>query len=59
MLPQVTWETENSVISFTKALDILRLTYGTNTPFMKEKLVKLEEARAEAFYKLRVADEDD
>lgn len=42
-----------------KALDILRVTHGTNTSFMKELLFRLEEARAEASYKLKHADEDD
>lgn len=51
-------ETYNSVRSLTKALDILRVTHGINTPFMKELLVKLEEARAEASYKLKPIDED-
>ncbi|GMH00279.1 hypothetical protein Nepgr_002118 [Nepenthes gracilis] len=46
-------DTENSIKSFTKALDILRITHGTNTPFMKELLIKLEEARAEASFKLK------
>ncbi|XP_061357937.1 histone-lysine N-methyltransferase ASHR1 [Gastrolobium bilobum] len=46
-------ETEEAVKSLTKAVDILRITHGTNTPFMKELLMKLEEARAEASsYKL-------
>ncbi|XP_077213980.1 SET domain group 37 isoform X2 [Tasmannia lanceolata] len=36
--------------SLTKAMDILRITHGTSTPFMKELLNKLEEARAEASY---------
>ncbi|XP_068642154.1 histone-lysine N-methyltransferase ASHR1 isoform X2 [Aristolochia californica] len=39
--------------SLTKAADILRITHGSSTPFMKELLGKLEEARAEAAYKLR------
>lgn len=51
-------ETENSVRSLTKALDILRVTHGTNTPFIKELIVKLEEARAEASFKLNSLDED-
>uniref|UniRef100_A0A803M5A2 Uncharacterized protein n=1 Tax=Chenopodium quinoa TaxID=63459 RepID=A0A803M5A2_CHEQI len=51
-------ETANCVRSLTKALDILRLTHGTNTPFMKELLFKLEEALAEASFKLKPLDED-
>lgn len=51
-------ETENSVRSLTKALDILRVTHGTNTPFIKELIVKLEEARAEASFKHNSLDED-
>ncbi|XP_021285132.1 histone-lysine N-methyltransferase ASHR1-like isoform X2 [Herrania umbratica] len=45
-------ETDDAIKSLTKAVDILRITHGTNTPFMKELLMKLEEARAEASYKL-------
>ncbi|KAL1344531.1 hypothetical protein HN51_018419 [Arachis hypogaea] len=44
-------ETEEAVKSLTKAVDILRITHGTNTHFVKELLMKLEEARAEASYK--------
>ncbi|XP_019072106.1 histone-lysine N-methyltransferase ASHR1 isoform X2 [Vitis vinifera] len=44
-------ETEDAVKSLTKAADILQITHGTNTPFMKELLFKLEEARAEASHK--------
>ncbi|XP_021737875.1 histone-lysine N-methyltransferase ASHR1-like isoform X1 [Chenopodium quinoa] len=51
-------ETANCVRSLTKAVDILRLTHGTNTPFIKELLFKLEEARAEASFKLKPLDED-
>ncbi|XP_028757495.1 histone-lysine N-methyltransferase ASHR1 isoform X3 [Neltuma alba] len=43
-------DTEGAVKSLTKAVDVLRITHGTNTPFMKELLMKLEEARAEASY---------
>ena len=42
---------EDALKSFTQAADILRVTHGTSTPFMKELLSKLEEARAEASYK--------
>ncbi|WRX31508.1 SET domain - like 10 [Theobroma cacao] len=45
-------ETDDAIKSLTKAVDILRITHGTNTPFMKELLMKLEEARAEASYTL-------
>ncbi|OMO98267.1 hypothetical protein CCACVL1_04268 [Corchorus capsularis] len=44
-------ETEESIKSLTKAVEILQITHGTNTPFMKELLMKLEEAHAEASYK--------
>ncbi|XLR32740.1 hypothetical protein S83_060640 [Arachis hypogaea] len=44
-------ETEDAVKSLTKAVDILRITHGTNTHFVTELLMKLEEARAEASYK--------
>ncbi|KAK5840316.1 histone-lysine N-methyltransferase ASHR1 [Gossypium arboreum] len=45
-------ETDDAIKLFTKAVDILRITHGTSTPFMKELLMKLEEARAEALFKL-------
>ncbi|CAJ2644253.1 unnamed protein product [Trifolium pratense] len=45
-------DTEEAVKSLTTAVDILRITHGTNTPFVKELLMMLEEARAEALYKL-------
>lgn len=45
-------ETQEAIKSLTKAVDILRITHGTNTPFMKELFGKLEEARAEVSYKL-------
>ncbi|RZR88587.1 hypothetical protein BHM03_00016208 [Ensete ventricosum] len=44
--------TEDALKSFIKAADVLRITHGTRTPFMKELLHKLEEARAEVSYKL-------
>lgn len=50
--------TEDALKSFTNAADILRITHGTSTPFMKELLSKLEEARAEACYKQQSADDD-
>ncbi|KAH6799925.1 SET domain group 37 [Perilla frutescens var. hirtella] len=49
-------ETEAAVRSLTIALDILRVTHGTKTPFMMELASKLEEARAEALYMLRSQD---
>jgi len=45
-------DTDNSIKSLSKAMDILRITHGMNTPFMKELSIKLEEAHAEASYKL-------
>ncbi|KAE8077407.1 hypothetical protein FH972_015974 [Carpinus fangiana] len=50
-------DTESAIKSLSKAVDILRVTHGTNTPFMKELVLKLEEARAEASYKLSSKDE--
>ncbi|KAG5524987.1 hypothetical protein RHGRI_031612 [Rhododendron griersonianum] len=45
-------DTDNAIKSLSKAMDILRITHGMNTPFMKELSIKLEEAHAEASYKL-------
>ncbi|XWS25196.1 hypothetical protein CRYUN_Cryun27aG0049100 [Craigia yunnanensis] len=50
-------ETDDAIKSFTKAVDILRITHGTNTSFMKELLMKLEEAHAEASFKLSSRDD--
>lgn len=50
-------DTEGAVKSLTKAMDVLRITHGTNTPFMKDLLLKLEEARAEASYQQSSKDE--
>ncbi|GAB2235212.1 hypothetical protein Droror1_Dr00027706 [Drosera rotundifolia] len=50
-------DTDNSIRSFTKALDILRITHGSNTPFVKELAYKLDEARAEASHKLMPMDD--
>lgn len=50
-------DTENAIKSLTKAVEILRITHGTNSPFMKELILKLEEAEAEASYKLSSKDE--
>ncbi|XVE95421.1 hypothetical protein REPUB_Repub02eG0095500 [Reevesia pubescens] len=49
-------ETDEALKSFTKAVDILRIRHVTNTPFIKELLMKLEEARAEASFKLSSRD---
>lgn len=43
--------------SLTNAVNVLRFTHGTNTPFMKDLLLKLDEARAEASYKLSSQDQ--
>ncbi|KAK6939821.1 SET domain, partial [Dillenia turbinata] len=51
-------ETDNAIKSFTKAADILRITHGTNTTLVKDLLIKLEEARAEASYKPMAEDEN-
>ncbi|KAG2701046.1 hypothetical protein I3760_06G025100 [Carya illinoinensis] len=50
-------DTDGAIESLTRAVDILKITHGTNTPFIKELLLKLEEARAEASYKLSSKDE--
>ncbi|WJX33104.1 hypothetical protein P8452_21348 [Trifolium repens] len=50
-------DTDEAVKSLTKAVDILRITHGTNTPFLKELLMMLEEARAEASFKLSSKEE--
>ncbi|KAK7857683.1 histone-lysine n-methyltransferase ashr1 [Quercus suber] len=50
-------DTEDAIKSVTKAMDILRITHGTNTPFMRDLLMKLEEAHAEASHKLSCKDE--
>lgn len=44
--------TEDSIKSLTKAVKVLRNTHGESSPFTKELFSKLEEARAEASYKL-------
>lgn len=49
--------TEEAIKSLTRAVDILRNTHGTSTPFMKDLLAKLEEAHAEASYKLSSTDD--
>lgn len=50
-------DTVNAIKSLTKAIDILRVTHGTNTEFVRELVMKLEEARAEASHNLSCADE--
>ncbi|XP_020588099.1 histone-lysine N-methyltransferase ASHR1 [Phalaenopsis equestris] len=49
-------QTEDALKSFTKAVEILRITHGTSTPFMKELFSKLEESRAEDYYCLSAHD---
>ncbi|KAM7507683.1 hypothetical protein LguiA_018136 [Lonicera macranthoides] len=44
--------TKEAIESLAKAADILRISHGTRTTFMKDLFLKLEEARAEASYKL-------
>lgn len=44
-------DTAEAVKSLSQAVDILRITHGTNTHFVKELLMKLDEARFEASYK--------
>ncbi|CAI9108877.1 OLC1v1008578C1 [Oldenlandia corymbosa var. corymbosa] len=44
-------ETLEAIQSFTKALGILSITHGTATSFVKELVLKLEEAHAEASHK--------
>nr|AFK47176.1 unknown [Medicago truncatula] len=43
-------DTEEAIKSLTKAVDILRITHGTKTPFVKELSMMLVEARAEASF---------
>ncbi|KAA8538546.1 hypothetical protein F0562_028154 [Nyssa sinensis] len=50
-------DTGDAIKSLTKAVDILRITHGTNTPFMKDLLSKLEETCAEASYNLSSKDD--
>ncbi|XP_060214207.1 histone-lysine N-methyltransferase ASHR1 isoform X2 [Lycium barbarum] len=52
-------ETEEAYRSLAKAAEILQITHGTNTTFMKELFVKLEEARAELSYKISSKEADD
>ncbi|KAK4761743.1 hypothetical protein SAY87_029627 [Trapa incisa] len=50
--------TDDAVRSLTKVVHILRVTHGhgTTTPFIKELILNLEEARAETSYKLAQSD---
>ncbi|XP_030475693.2 histone-lysine N-methyltransferase ASHR1 [Syzygium oleosum] len=50
-------DTINAIKSLTKAVDILRVTHGTNAEFVRDLMMKLEEARAEASHNLSCADE--
>ncbi|CAH1454231.1 unnamed protein product [Lactuca virosa] len=49
--------TDEAIKSLTQAVDVLRITHGTNTSFMKDLIAKLEEAQAEASYKLSSMDD--
>ncbi|OVA16458.1 SET domain [Macleaya cordata] len=49
-------ETDSAIKSLTKAVDVLRITHGTNTSFVSDLLVRLDEARAEAAHKLSLED---
>nr|XP_043607431.1 histone-lysine N-methyltransferase ASHR1 [Erigeron canadensis] len=49
--------TKEAIKSLTQAVDVLRITHGTTAPFMKDLIAKLEEARAEASYKLLSMDD--
>ncbi|KAJ9567016.1 hypothetical protein OSB04_002982 [Centaurea solstitialis] len=44
--------TKEAIKSLTQAVDVLCITHGTSSPFMKDLIIKLEEARAEASFKL-------
>ncbi|KAI3951624.1 hypothetical protein MKW92_051564 [Papaver armeniacum] len=45
-------DTEDAIKSLTKAVYVLQTTHGTKTAFMRDLLVRLDEARAEAAHKL-------
>lgn len=49
--------TEDALKSLTRAADVLRITHGTNSQFMKELFGKLEEARAEVSFRLSPGNE--
>ncbi|KAF7095221.1 hypothetical protein CFC21_097442 [Triticum aestivum] len=49
--------TEDALKSLTRAADVLRITHGTQSQFMKELFGKLEEARAEVSFRLSSGDE--
>jgi [histone H3]-lysine4/36 N-trimethyltransferase SMYD len=44
--------TEDALKSLTRAADILKVTHGVKSQFMKELFGKLEEARAEVSFRL-------
>jgi hypothetical protein len=44
--------TEDALKSLTRATDILKVTHGTKSQFMKELFGKLEEARAEVSFRI-------
>ncbi|TVU45471.1 hypothetical protein EJB05_04960, partial [Eragrostis curvula] len=48
--------TEDALKSFTRAADILRITHGTKSQFMKELFAKLEEVRAEVSFRFSSRD---
>ncbi|KAL5715662.1 Histone-lysine N-methyltransferase ashr1 [Ranunculus cassubicifolius] len=45
-------DTENAIKSLCKAVDTLRITHGAHTAFVKDLLARLDEAHAEAAYKV-------
>ncbi|KAK1301368.1 Histone-lysine N-methyltransferase ASHR1 [Acorus calamus] len=49
-------DAENALKSLTKAVDILRITHGSNTSFMRDLFNLLDEVRAEATHRLSVND---
>ncbi|KVH87869.1 SET domain-containing protein [Cynara cardunculus var. scolymus] len=49
--------TKEAIKSLTQAVDILCITHGTTSLFMKDLIIKLEEARAEASFKLSSTDD--
>ncbi|KAI3424678.1 uncharacterized protein J3R85_010433, partial [Psidium guajava] len=50
-------DTRNAIKSLTEAVDILRVTHGTSTAFVRDLMMKLEEAQAEASHMFSRADE--
>jgi SET and MYND domain-containing protein len=49
--------TEDALKSLTRAADVLQITHGTKSQFIKELFGRLEEARAEVSFKLSCRDE--